>query len=240
MDSWFWKLLDTYEPILLEIYQQPINSEDYDFSSLELRYLAHITNYVNNPNDNQDALVRAYNQMRSDEPKLRKIWEEVLVMSQAQPEVELRRAARDYATAYSVMLTLMMILNGVQQAMGIEDVALADDANWLITETIAMGRRVLPCRPLGAEHFPFCLTVAWALAEPGHQLDQVTNMMRDWQQDFTQTRWMELAFWWKSKFDGLRVRQDGGGDVQLLRYGEAEAFIEAEAELSKRDACCIL
>lgn len=219
--------------------------------SLKFRTLANITEYINNPEPHRDEIMKVYEILKLDSQKLRNIVEGIAgtgddpTFPRPGPGVSLHREVRDFSTAYGIVLTLMMALNGILHALDPGNISLNDDAIVIGTSILQLAKDVSPYRPLGASHIPLCLTVAWAAIDDMSKRAEVEAMIADYQTDFTTMLWMDMAYWWRNKFDIHRrnriISKEIGTQFDGMNLNGAAPLVEQPPPPSQLgDACCIM
>lgn len=217
--------------------------------SLKFRTLAKITEYINHPEPHREEIIEIYKQMKLDSRKLRQIVEGIAgsgddpSFPRPGPGVNLHRELRDFSTAYGIILTLMMALNGILNAIDPDDISLNDDAIVIGSDIIQLAEEVSNYRPLGASYIPLCLTVAWAAIEEGKKRAEVEALICDYQRDFIQTRWMDMACWWKTKFEIHRrnhLVSNAKGIYLDAVNPTGTPHLEQAPPNKLGDACCIM
>lgn len=252
--AWFYQLLDAYAPPKKSGCEEPKDikesREQAIIPSLKFRTLANVTEYINDPEPHHDDILKVYARMKIDSQKLRQIVEGIAgngedpLFPRPGPGVSLHREVRDFSTAYGIVLTLMMALNGILHALDPEDISLNDDAVVIGTSILQLAKELSPYRPLGASHIPLCLTVAWAAIDDNNKRAEVEAMIADYQTDFTTMTWMDMAYWWRNRFEVHRQNRiiSRAIDVQFegMKLIEATPLEQPPAPKQVGDACCVM
>lgn len=252
--TWFYQLLDAYAPPKKQGCEEPKDIMDSremgTIRSLKFRTLANITEYINNPEPHHDEILKVYEIMKLDSQKLRQIVEGITgsgddpTFPMPGPGVSLHREVRDFSTAYGIVLALMMALNGILHALDPENISLNDDAVVVGTGILQLAKELSPYRPLGASHIPLCLTVAWAAIDDVRKRAEVEAMIADYQADFTTMLWMDMAYWWRNKFDICRrnqvITKTMGIQFNGMNLNGAAPLEQPPPPSQLGDACCVM
>ncbi|CAM1501208.1 Fc.00g103700.m01.CDS01 [Cosmosporella sp. VM-42] len=205
LKSWFWKLLDAYAPPKPPGCEDPVTSK-CAVTSLKLRNIAKIPDFVRKPAENLSEIWPAYYQFLADSKKVRLLVDEIEaecgIPNFPYPGPEMRMH-RNYQTAYGILLSLSLVLNGILQAFNPGNTALMQEAIDVSNDALILANEALKYRPLGAGHVPLCLTTAWAAVQEPLKRVEIEAAIAEYQRDSIQWQWMDMARWWKGKFTGM-------------------------------------
>ena len=250
LGNWLWQALEPFDPANGNDGRQHGQEDDeYFLPSMQYRSLAQVINCIKHPETNGPDIAQSYLLFKQDEVKLRRIVGQATRSSEKNPKQgSLKRVMRDYSAIYAVLITFMMILNGIQQAtQPTSQSFLSSDATDLVDTSLALAKVTSQYRPLGGEHIPFCLILAWLLAKEAgekRQMEEVAALLSEWQSDFKQTRWMDLATWWAGRFKALRHRRQkwvraGEGVIPLESVESAELTGPVRYDGGVQGVCCV-
>ncbi|KAM5358360.1 hypothetical protein ACJZ2D_015345 [Fusarium nematophilum] len=212
LDKWFWDMLDEFRkanpptttPESAETREKKQNSGG--LPSLSMRNLGRIPDFINEPELHSMEITCAYHRLRIDMETLTQIIRAVNFPPGSSPTLMELRLSRAYHSAYSVLLSVFMIMGQLMQAFDPYNLSLVGEMALCCTEIISMAGNVSQFRPLGASHVPISLAIAWAALDEPVMKGQVEMLLSDYQEDFPVTKWMQMGWWWRNKFDELRVR----------------------------------
>ncbi|KAF2423717.1 hypothetical protein EJ08DRAFT_672424 [Tothia fuscella] len=200
LDPWIWAMTETYGP----------QKEDpHGIGSLKLRNLAKFPRYVRHPELCMDEITMAYTQLVEEVPKLATLLVEITNSVRASwsptssPPIQAMRLLGIYQVSYGIGLTLAMILNRILRAFDPFNALLLQEFEPFLEQTMKVAEQALRNRPLGSGYVPICLVAAWsATSDPFKRLG-VEQMMIEYQKDFPQALWMEMAEWLTRKFHAM-------------------------------------
>ncbi|KAF2178156.1 hypothetical protein K469DRAFT_643182 [Zopfia rhizophila CBS 207.26] len=249
LNSWFWKFLEAYRPPKPPRREDPgitrdEGSDAVHIPSLRLRNLAKIPDFVQDPGRHLLDMRNAYQELRADSQKVRQLVDEsrpisgISTLPLATPQMRLHR---DYQTAYGILLSLIMILCGLLRAYDPYDTAFAEDSISFGDEIIALAKEASKYRPLGAGYIPLCLATAWATIGDTTRRAIVEMLLSEYQKDFAELRWMNMAMWWRTKFDTLRLNLSTcHEDMQENHYKAFNATGSEEGMTGRgSNMCCV-
>lgn len=247
LNAWFWKILDQYGPpttSTCEEFTEPGRVPRMGFQSMKFRNIAKIAEFVHFPAANLHEIEMLYRHMQCDQGGMRKVLDDFKMAADPTdfaspgPKAQSHKMVRDFSTAYGILLTLMLILNGILQAFNPEDATLIAEAVILGEDTLSLGQELQKYRPLGASYIPLCLAIAWAAVNDPIQRAKMKIMMEDYQSDFTQTRWMDMAIWWEKKLELMGVErlisQMNSESAAMALVGRDPIDVDVGT-----DACCV-
>jgi len=143
-------------------------------------------------------------------------------------------------TAIQAMVGLVgsIVLNmgSVLRIFSPDDVTLSAESAKVSSELMLLAENAMQYRPLGSSYIPFCLVSAWAAADGRTEQAEVERMLEEWQSDFQETRWINIAKWLKDGFEDLRLRLT----LSQLRVMPAESVATIhDARVGGPNSCCI-
>ena len=212
LNAWLLKQADTYGPPRPIANRKHGDEENLVISSLTLSNLAKLPDFVRYPEQLLFDMQLTYEQQRIDIQRLR---QRLAKMGELPPAHEIGRFSPPvsqktliylYHTAYVLLLTLALILNGLLRALDIPDDALQEESMMFSSEVAIIAELMSQYRPLGAGYIPTCLTAAWAATSDPLKQSKIEAMMLDYQTDFAGARWMDGAIWLKSRCEALRLK----------------------------------
>ncbi|KAF4960617.1 hypothetical protein FSARC_10431 [Fusarium sarcochroum] len=212
LDKWFWDMLDNFKknnpPAKTPENQkrEEVKQESGGIPSLSIRNLGRLPDFINDPELHRMEITCAYHRLCRDLRKLSEIVRAVTFPPDYSPTPLELRLSRSYYSAYSVMLTVLVIIGQLMQAFDPYNLALVGEAALCSSEIVWMARSISHYRPLGASHVPLTLAIAWAATEEPGLKAQLEGLLEEYQQDWTVTQWMKIGYWWTHKFAELRER----------------------------------
>lgn len=211
LEKWFWDMLDNFKknnpPSTAETRQAKQEGQDSGgIPSLSIRNLGRLPDFINNPETHRMEITCAYHRLCRDLRKVAEIVRAVTWEPGYSPTPMQLRLSRSYNSAYSVLLTVLVIMNCLMQAFDPYNLALVGEAALCSSEVVSMARNISQYRPLGASHVPLALAIAWAATEEEGLKTQLYDLLKEYQQDWMVTRWDKVGYWWMDKFGELRER----------------------------------
>ncbi|KAK0104374.1 hypothetical protein ONS95_004668 [Cadophora gregata] len=143
------------------------------------------------------------------------------------------------ATQAMVGLIGSIVLNmgNILRIFSPNDLTLSAEAAKVSTEMVLLAQDARQYRPLGSSYIPFCLVSAWAAVDGTSAQWEIENMLEEWQSDFQETRWINIAKWLRNGLEDLRLRLMFS---QLgVLPGESVAVAQV-AQVGGPNSCCIL
>ncbi|KAF5018895.1 hypothetical protein F66182_9114 [Fusarium sp. NRRL 66182] len=212
LDKWFWDMLDNFKknnpptttPEGAETRQ--FKKDQGGLPSLSIRNLGRIPDFINDPELHRMEITCAYHRLCRDMHRLAEIVKAVSYPPGSSPTPMELRLTRAYNSAYSVMLTVLVIMGQLMQAFDPYNLGLVGEAALCSSEVVSMAHNISQYRPLGASHVPMTLSIAWAATEEPGLKTQLEELLEEYQQDWSVTQWMRVGYWWRNKFAELRVR----------------------------------
>jgi hypothetical protein len=244
LEKWFWDILDSFKknnpPSTEESRQaQKDGQEAGGIPSLSIRNLGLLPDFINNPEENRMEITFAYHRLCRDLTKVNEIVKAVTWEPGFSPTPMQLRLSRAYNSAYSVMLTVLVILGQLMQAFDPYNLGLVGEAALCCSEVVAMAHRISGYRPLGASHVPLTLAIAWAATEEPGLKAQLEQLLIEYQEDWCVTQWAKIGRWWSHRFAELRERLapriESPDQIEMLmsRVGNARTSPPAEE-------CCVM
>lgn len=109
-------------------------------------------------------------------------------------------------TAYCLLLALALILNGILRAYEPHDTIIVGESARFADEIITLAHKLSERRPLGASYIPVCLTPVWATTDDPLKQAEVEKMLAEYQTDFAQAKWIDIAIWTKGMLNRLHLK----------------------------------
>jgi hypothetical protein len=211
LEKWFWDMLDNFKknnpPSTAETKQAKQDGQDSGgIPSLSIRNLGRLPDFINEPETHRMEITCAYHRLCRDLRKVAEIVKAVTWEPGYSPTPMQLRLSRSYNSAYSVMLTVLVIMNCLMQAFDPYNLALVGEAALCSSEVVSMARNISQYRPLGASHVPLALAIALAATEEDGLRTQLEELLKEYQQDWMVTRWDKVGYWWMDKFAELKER----------------------------------
>ncbi|KAF7543637.1 hypothetical protein G7Z17_g10582 [Cylindrodendrum hubeiense] len=207
LQPWLGELLDKFK---LPQAQRPTHPDHEKserenpnvFPSLRIRNLARLPDFMREPELNHLDMLSMYHMLRIDCRKLHRKANEIFPVSAETPMVGLlARIYRNVQAAYSMTLSLALVLNTILQGLDPLDETLVKESISCIDEIMNLANAAFNLRPLGASHVPIGLSVAWAASTDPEVKAKISGMLLEYQKDFGSTNWIKMSNWWKTKFD---------------------------------------
>lgn len=188
-------------------------------SSIQLRNLTQIPNFVRDPELYPLEIKYTYQQIRLDMPKM---------LHHMKQTPDGTRMQANFQAGTSLLLSLALIFNSLLRIFDPLDTTLLQDSANFSDESVALAERAMQYRPLGASHILVCLVAALAATDedPARNI-AVERMLLEYQGDFTTSKWMNVAAWLRGKYADLRNK--------LWMHSEFEESFEREPEVQDTD-----
>lgn len=157
MESWF-NLIDSCVFQRLTERQQEI-----DIRSLDAQKLVRMPVFFHDPTAHLAEIKSAYEDMFTDEPKLRKFLADLEQEIDSFPSskdttfTNQRRVFHKFQVVYGVLLTVSLALNSLLRAANPEEAGLLVETSHLADNFIDLAKKASKYRPLGAGYLPPCL-----------------------------------------------------------------------------------
>ncbi|KAH7121894.1 hypothetical protein B0J13DRAFT_532022 [Dactylonectria estremocensis] len=209
LQPWLFKLLDKFAPPGRFGPKPP----DYDkkerenpdsLPSLTLRALSRMGDYLRDPVSHHLDILSAYHMLRLDCGKLHTKTKNLFPVDKSSPHATyFLRSNRGIQVAYTMAISLALIINSILQSFDPLDDSLAKESASCITELMRMAENGLSSRPLGARHIPIGLSIAWAVTNDPVMKHSLAAMILEYQLDSGNTNWVKIASWWEAKFKSM-------------------------------------
>ncbi|KAA8642880.1 uncharacterized protein ATNIH1004_009639 [Aspergillus tanneri] len=183
----------------------------HPYPSLHLQNFANISTYVREPEFHVFEIESAYKTMLVDLPKLRRLVDKTtgeIAAAEAvgSSPITLLRLLTRYQAMYGMLLAFAIILNRMLREFDPDDVVILQNSGCLFDQLMSLAHEACRHRPIGASYMPLCLVAAWAASTDASQRVQAEAMIADYQSDFKEVRWLEMAVWLARKLDTLRLK----------------------------------
>lgn len=139
----------------------------------------------------------------------------------------------------SVLVSIGLLLGTILRIFEPGNELLKIESAFLISEVAKIATRASSYRPLGAILIPLSLCTAWAAADGAGAEAEIERIVRDYETDFPDANWFDIAIWLRAKFESLRQRRK---QTQVPVHHEI-LLIDAGKELSGRNStapCCVM
>lgn len=237
LDKWFWDILERFRKL------HPVSSDagsqakekGNSFPSMSLHNLGMIPSFINEPENHRMEIMCFYHRMRIDTTKLSRALNAMKFPPGYNPAFRELQMHRVGNAAYSILLSLTILLGQVLQAFYPEDLDLIAELAFYCTEIINLADVATAWRPLGASYMPMCLSIAWAGNDEPVMRSQIGAILEDYQADYPTTDWKQVAEWWAWKFRDFRVKL-APPDSRLF----ALATSASKNTPSRPSECCVL
>ena len=206
------KQAETYGPPKPLVNRKEDDEVGMRLDTLSLSNLAKMPDFIRHPEKHLFDMQLTYEQKRLDIARMRDRLPDVSELPSAQeigkfaPPVSPRTLIYLYYTAYVLLLTLALIINGLLRALDPLDITLIEDAIVFSDEVTVIAEHMSQYRPLGAGFIPMCLMAAWSSTSDPRKSAKLQEMIQDYSTDFAGARWMEGALWLKDRFNLLRFK----------------------------------
>ncbi|KAJ5116814.1 hypothetical protein N7456_001162 [Penicillium angulare] len=197
---------------------------------INLRHIARISTFMRYPDIHHDEIVLIYQRLYQ-------------AIDSMIPYVESTRSSIDFSrcsitydelapfltaqAGCNMIISLALILNGLQQSFGDKDPSLSQQAVFLC-DRIASSIESATCyRPLGSSYAPVCLIATWPVASDPITRRRIEALMMQYEQDLNGSRMMGCSLWIRSIFTGLNARMVDGASREI--YDPAAFGMQKEA-----------
>lgn len=139
----------------------------------------------------------------------------------------------------SVLVSIGLLLGTILRIFEPSNELLKVESAFLISEVTKIAARASSYRPLGAILIPLSLCTAWAAADDAGTEAEIERIVRDYETDFPDANWFDIAIWLRAKFESLKQRRK---QKQVPVHHEI-LLIDAGKELSGRNStapCCVM
>ncbi|KAL6820433.1 hypothetical protein J3E69DRAFT_59443 [Trichoderma sp. SZMC 28015] len=139
----------------------------------------------------------------------------------------------------SVLLSIGLLLGTILRIFEPSNELLNIESAFLISEVAKIAARASSYRPLGAILIPLSLCTAWAAADDAGTEAEIERTVRDYETDFPDANWFDIAIWLRAKLESLKQRRK---QKQVPVHHEM-LLIDAGKELSGRSStapCCVM
>ncbi|KAH8881165.1 hypothetical protein GQ53DRAFT_888905 [Thozetella sp. PMI_491] len=179
-----------------------------EFPSLKLRTLARLPNMFRHPELYLSEIKSSYQDMGIDHQKLR-LYLEYLGNGSLRSDAIKSQQHQQFLVVYAVLLIFITGLNFQLRCQNPTSTLLLNESHLFATETIALARLVSPHRPLGSSYILPCLATTWAATEDIAIQAETEKLIRDYQDDFPHSQWIDQSIWLKRMLEGCRSRLSG-------------------------------
>jgi hypothetical protein len=179
-------------------------------SSLDVRKVARVRDFLDDPWTHRDRILAAYGQVLKDTSIFRGGLDP-LVMATASTSAH-SIAHRNLTTMYGVVLALGLIYNQLVQILNGEDTELLQKAQGMQSEIVSLSEQVMQYRPLGTGYFMVAPISAWAAASNENDRGELRRCIMDLV-DGRDTDWEEVAVWLRGRYQWLRGNVDLDDDL---------------------------
>ena len=136
-------------------------------------------------------------------------------------------------TAHSMLSCVALGCNAILLAFCPWDISLIEDRARYCGDVISLAKKVAPYRPLGASHFPLCLIAAYFTAIEPAEIDELRDLLMEFQKDFASSSWLTMAV--KARNSYWAARTAYANDSAR----ETESKAEMEYEREDRSFCAV-
>ncbi|KAG4432416.1 hypothetical protein IFR05_012106 [Cadophora sp. M221] len=209
--------------------------------SITLPSLANVGTYVENPELYIVEIAAMYQETLMDYDTARQCLTTFIETTLVdRTSLELYPVTKQYtAMQASVGLIGSIVLNlgSILRVFSPDDLALSAVAARLSSEMLWLAESTMQYRPLGSCYIPFCLVSARAATDGETERAHIERMLEEWQKDFREKRWMDMAIWVKNGLEHLRLRLMS--PQWRVSPSDAVAGI-VDARMGGPNSCCIL
>ncbi|KAK4077079.1 transcriptional regulator family: Fungal Specific TF [Trichoderma aggressivum f. europaeum] len=138
----------------------------------------------------------------------------------------------------SVLVSIGLLLGTILRIFEPSNELLKIDSAFLISEVVKIAARASGYRPLGAILIPLSLCTAWAVADDAGAEAEIERIIRDYETDFPDANWFDIAIWLRAKFEGLKQRRK---QTQVPVHRET-LLVDSGSEFIGRSPapCCVM
>ncbi|KAL7938484.1 hypothetical protein V8C35DRAFT_288200 [Trichoderma chlorosporum] len=139
----------------------------------------------------------------------------------------------------SVLVSIALLLGTILRIFEPSNELLRTESAFLILKVAEMAARASVYRPLGAMHIPLSLCIAWAAADDAETETEIEQIATDYETDFPDAKWFDIAIWLRAKFESLKQRRRQ--TQKQVHHGRL--FVESEKGLAGRNSpasCCVM
>ncbi|UKZ50187.1 hypothetical protein TrVGV298_004443 [Trichoderma virens] len=104
----------------------------------------------------------------------------------------------------SILVSIGLLLGTILRIFEPSNEILKTETAFLISEIAKIAVRASSYRPLGAMHIPLSLCMAWAAADNAESEVEIERIVREYEADFPNANWLDIAIWLRAKFEGLK------------------------------------
>lgn len=243
--GWLPQVLDKLEPLSPSIIgsaRQPFEPESPHPSSMTLRQMASLVDWIRDPLHSKEVLERHYAFLLADRISIIQKVQSLLAQQLPTSVLLTDRTNLKIMTLFGGLIAMAMAINGLLQQFSPYDEVLQHTAEILIQDSFSIGERAVDLRPLGATHAQPALSVAFALAKDEGQRMYAEYLLKclnesDLEEDmFNEMRQMHMreARWWKRKFHKTRMEVDEAygrvppvyDDLETLEWHDPECSFQ--------------
>ncbi|PCD35964.1 hypothetical protein AU210_008519 [Fusarium oxysporum f. sp. radicis-cucumerinum] len=147
LEKWFWDMLDNFKknnpPSTPESAKAQQDGQDAGgIPSLSIRNLGRLPDFINDPELHRMEITCAYHRLCRDLRKLSEIVKAVTWAPGFSPTPMQLRLSRSYNSAYSVLLTVLVIIGQLMQAFDPYNLALVGEAALCSSEVVSLAHRI--------------------------------------------------------------------------------------------------
>lgn len=219
IQRWLPELLDKLEPLspaVIGSQRQAYEPESPHPSSMTLRQMGRLAEWIREPLHHKDVLERHYAFLLADRIK---IIERIGILTAQQVPTRVLLTDRTnlrIMTMFGGLLSMALAINGLLQQFTPHDEVLQHTAEILIQDSFAVGERAINLRPLGATHAQPAVSVAYGLTKDEGQRMYAEYLLKslndsDLEEDmYNEIRMLHLreGRWWQRKFHKTRMEVD--------------------------------
>jgi hypothetical protein len=208
-----------------------------------IRSLARIPDFVRHPEIHLAEIRSSYPRLRTQcqmvDLRLAKMTE-LISSGKVQVDQPMLKVYAHCQTAYSFVLSLSSILNGILRAFEPYDISLAEDSATFVDEIIILAERASQFRPLGASHVSLSLMIAWAATDDLSQKCDLERLIAAYQTDLAESGLLDGAVWLKARYQRQQLkslRTFPKNTLESCNIGGYAIIRESEAALHPKDSC---
>lgn len=164
--------------------------------------LSKFPEYLHHPYAHRAEILAVYSQLREDAQKIHPYLNEPSEPAGLSSPVVWHGSR--YRAAYTVLITLALLLNAPLRAVDSDSAILAKEAVFFCERIVHEADMASRYRPLGAAFAVPCLVVALAAADDPQQQACIEATLADYQTDYGEVDWRKLAMWLRAVYHNYR------------------------------------
>ncbi|KAL4866277.1 hypothetical protein BDV12DRAFT_137797 [Aspergillus spectabilis] len=202
LGSWFWTIAKSYEPA-----RPVLDNQGGKIPSLQFHVMAQMAQWIRSPAFHLVDIHTAYNQLMIDCVTMRSVLNKIAEIEASGVQQPSTRLHTRPQAAYSMLISLALVLNLMLRIFDPDSFSLADEAAVLADESIWLSELAAKYRPFGVTFMPVCLVMAWTASDNIAVRQQVQDILIGYEVDFPAVKWVQTCWWMQRKYDEIRRKQ---------------------------------